>query len=370
MSDDEDTDTRDDIVTGTASPAKGSGFFAVDRKQWPRVCGLGMNAAVAYLVLARGSDRSNRRTTWSANAIADRTSVSRRRAHAAIDALAAAGIVRQSKGGARPAYELPSVLGVMPKRKGKTAAADTDEPAAWVWLPNTLVDGLPEAPGASPLERVRQTGDVMILRLLVDLYGAHELRDDGGIDRRIAWHPHESQVLGEYAQYRLIAFTPDKYRHCGAGKHPVVDTHKVVPGTKGGAADSWGPFWERWNVLEQLGLVQWSTVLWEAAAPDAEPIHPLNGPEPDEHRIGIAAHNAALGMLETIGVLEVPPRAWLVPVLKHFTKAAAIGIARLRYRPHTTATAAWFSDLKERAVEHEARYLELTNQLSAVGYGR
>jgi hypothetical protein len=30
-----------------------SGFFAVDRRTWAHVCGLGLNAAVAYLVLAR-----------------------------------------------------------------------------------------------------------------------------------------------------------------------------------------------------------------------------------------------------------------------------------------------------------------------------
>jgi hypothetical protein len=29
---------------------KAHGFFAVDRRTWARVCGLGLNGAVAYLV--------------------------------------------------------------------------------------------------------------------------------------------------------------------------------------------------------------------------------------------------------------------------------------------------------------------------------
>lgn len=346
--------------TDTTRATTGQGFFAVDAQQWPRVCELGMNATVAYLVLARGSDRSNRRTTWSANAIADRTSVSRRRSRAAIDALAAAGIVRQSKGGARPAYELPTVLRTMPKRNG-----DTDEPAAWVWLPNALVDGLAGVEGASPLERVRQTGDVMTLRLLVDLYGAHELRDDGGIDRRIVWQPFTRQVLGEYAEYRILAFTTEHLTRCG--NHPVVSAHLTSPTAADRKAKrhEWSMFWDRWGALEQLGLVQWSTVLWDAETPDAEPIHPLGGPELDEYRIGRAAQRAAVSMMETIGVHQAPRDAWLVPVLRHFTRATVIGIARLRYRHHTTATAAWFATLKNRAAEHEARYLALAHQLSA-----
>jgi hypothetical protein len=42
----------------SASDRRG-GFFAVDRRAWARACGLGMNAAVAYLVLARGTGGDN-----------------------------------------------------------------------------------------------------------------------------------------------------------------------------------------------------------------------------------------------------------------------------------------------------------------------
>ncbi len=52
------------------SEAKGTGrFFAIYKDQWPKVCALGLNPAVAYLVMACGTGRDNRRTVWSVNAI-------------------------------------------------------------------------------------------------------------------------------------------------------------------------------------------------------------------------------------------------------------------------------------------------------------
>lgn len=44
-------------------------FFAVDARSWPRVCELGMPAAVSYLVLACGSGGDQTTTRWSVDAI-------------------------------------------------------------------------------------------------------------------------------------------------------------------------------------------------------------------------------------------------------------------------------------------------------------
>ena len=41
------------------------GFFAIDRRAWARVCALGLNAAVAYLVVACGTGGDNRTTSLS-----------------------------------------------------------------------------------------------------------------------------------------------------------------------------------------------------------------------------------------------------------------------------------------------------------------
>ena len=85
---------------------KTSGFFAVDRRTWARVCGLGLNRAVAYLVLTCGTGKSNRESAWSVTAIEKYTGVSRSRAHDAVSALVKDGVVRKLREGTRPKYEL------------------------------------------------------------------------------------------------------------------------------------------------------------------------------------------------------------------------------------------------------------------------
>jgi hypothetical protein len=53
---------------------------------------------------------------------------------------------------------------------------------------------------------------------------------------------------------------------------------------------------------------------------------------------------------------------FLVPVLRHIANVQVIGIARLRYRPHTRITAAWWADLNANAEKHLARYGQLFQQ--------
>jgi len=79
---------------------------------------------------------------------------------------------------------------------------------------------------------------------------------------------------------------------------------------------------------------------------EAEIIHPyaIRGGEPAERELAATAELAAQTML-TEGQL-----AWsqdegyhLVPVLNHIANATMVEVFRLKYRPHTTATAAWYA---------------------------
>ena len=86
------------------------------------VCGLGMNPAIAYLVLARGTGGDNRTTKWSANAIEQRTGISRSRAAKAIADLERAKAVVRDPASKRdrpkykiaPAHEIPGCEGFPP----------------------------------------------------------------------------------------------------------------------------------------------------------------------------------------------------------------------------------------------------------------
>ena len=53
----------------------GKGFFRVDRRAWAKVCELGMNPAVAYLVLACGTGKDHRGTSWSVQAVQKYTGI-------------------------------------------------------------------------------------------------------------------------------------------------------------------------------------------------------------------------------------------------------------------------------------------------------
>jgi hypothetical protein len=82
-------------------------FFAIDRRRWAQITALGINPATAYLVLACGSGRDQRTTSWSCHAVETYTGISRTRAKTAVQALVAAEAVRvTSNKASHPQYEI------------------------------------------------------------------------------------------------------------------------------------------------------------------------------------------------------------------------------------------------------------------------
>jgi hypothetical protein len=241
-------------------------FFAVDRRTWAMAFDtVGLYAALAYLVLARGSLADMRTTSWSAEAINHRTRLNWRQAKEAIGKLIGAGLIRQDKGGSKPRYYvMPAHLiqgcegfiappltpaekdlhgrmrkarnkdltiaisgqeykiacdlalkGYAAKRHGgsdyswwsalnpKTAEVET--PPEWIWLPNALVDGVSgETP---PIEVVRESGRPTALRLLVDLYGAQSLAENDGVHWRQLRKYYERERVGQQGIYVVWGFT-------------------------------------------------------------------------------------------------------------------------------------------------------------------
>jgi hypothetical protein len=105
------------------SSRRGTGeFFAIDRRVWAHVCKLGMNAAIAYLVIARGTGGDNRTSKWSVFSIERRTGISRGRAATAIGELERSQVLVRdpaSKPGRpkykiTPAHEIPGCEGFPP----------------------------------------------------------------------------------------------------------------------------------------------------------------------------------------------------------------------------------------------------------------
>jgi len=388
--------------------AKG-GFFAVDSRIWPKICELGINEPVAYLVQARGTGRDNRTTAWSVESIERYTGISRHRAAAAVKNLQAKEFTRLLRGGTKPKYELIPYADPMktlrrelspleqyvvdriargeeidePREKqaayraatkGWLAADGTgrlairSEPKAEadrIWLPNDLVTGaLGEIP---PLELVRQTQDPMTLRLFIEMYHSQNLREDGGVSRRFMWKYYDRVKIGEYAHFPVWGFYGGS--EWVNWENSLTSPHRREKLTKEEIAAGQNPgvdFFRRTAQLSDIGLMEWVPHLIESAEQSGEIIHPLGigQSESIEDRLGRSAHETGRALL-TEGQYDWAANNGihqLVPVPRHIANVQMVGIGRLRYRPHTRMTSAWWADLNANAEKHLARYAEIATR--------
>lgn len=319
-------------------PDPGAGFFAVGVDTFVRSCGLGLNPASALLVLARGSGRDNITTKWSAQAVAARLGMRWRSAKEAIEALEGGRIVKRDKDSSRPRYTI--------QRKGRD-----------VWLPNALMDGV--ASETPPIARLRQTQDVMALRLLVELYGSQNLREDGGISPTVFRWRYERERLGEYGQYIVWRFFDGTLS--ASHRKQILKPHFVKEDES-----SDYPFWSRHEVLHWLGLLEWVPYLYEGQ--DGEPIHALNckGSIADETALYSSCTEAATRCLTEWQLDRLAKDGGIVaPVPRHIGQAALIGIGRLRYRPRTKLTGAWWVNHVTRCREFAASYDAIAQETPA-----
>lgn len=360
-------------------------FFRIDRRTWAKVCALGMREAVAYLVLAKFSGRDNRTTAASTNAVEKYTGISRSVAKQTLLNLRTAKVLVQTQGGTRPRYDIVSWDEVAPRpsmtateqraytiiESGEQPESEKDIGAActllskgwtqrdpegrfaladegnYIWLPNSLVE--PGPAFTSPVDRLRQTGDVMTLRLLVDLYHHHGLVEDGGVSRRVMYAAYEAAELGEKGIYRVVDFQRPTQAVCPV---PTMLAHST-----GANGAGWGKdLWRRLEDIKTLRLLEWIPCLCEddaASDPDATVVHALDG---DEHARGVwrAAQGAAYELLpDSYG------HGYVLPIAKHQRRFAVVGIARLTHRPWTRLTSQWWSEHVTRCAGWASLYQQL-----------
>jgi hypothetical protein len=302
------------------------GFFAVGAPQWQKACSEGMNTAVALLTLARGTGKDNRTTSWSADSVYRHTGMSWRRARVAIVGMEIVGLLEVIGKGKRPRYRL---------------AIDTDR---LIWIPNELVTGA--ADEKPPLTLLRQTQEVDLLELLIGLYGEHDLTGDGGLPRRLLYQPYSREQVMTHKQFTVYGFSIEDVRHC-RHEGPLAKYGKRPKGQS----------WQHLAMLERLGLIEWVSYLAESDNQHAELIHPLSG--------DAAADEVAEAAIDFVSSLPGgyafvgDSYDYVLPVLNHLMNAAVVGVARLRYRPKTSRTAAWFGQHREDCKKAVSAYRNL-----------
>ena len=176
-------------------------------------------------------------------------------------------------------------------------------------------------------------------------------RDDGGVGRHVVHGRWEREQVGQQGEYVVWGF-PNRQSQYVWWKDEVTTCHRrdnVSAKEKKQGITTATDFFRRFGTLTDLGLIEWVTYLCESQDPDAEIIHPFgwgpsNSPQLQD-QIGLAAHQAGCALL-TEGQCEFVVREELrvCPVRRHFAEATLVDIARLTYRPRTSATSQWWEE--------------------------
>lgn len=305
-----------------------NGFFAIGLAEWREACALGLNPAAAFLVLACGTGRDNQTTAWSANAVQEYAGISWVRAKPAIEQLEKAGLLLRAENSTttKPRYKL---------------RISDDR----IWLPKSIV--MPLAGEVPALARIRQVQDVMTLRLFVELYYSQNLAADGGLSRSIYYHRYEKSVFCEHGQYTVLGFDPKEGWVSWATEITKVHRIEVTKAEEKAGKSPAQDFFKRIGTLRDLGLLEYAACLFESDDETAEILFPVDGPTSIESAVHTMAEVAAARLLPEWRLAE-NPHQYLIPVYRHQEKAQLYGIYRLRHRPHTSLTGAWWSTLQER----------------------
>lgn len=309
-------------------------FFAIGKAQWAEACKLGMNPAIAFLVLARGTGGDNSTTSWSAEAVRKNTGIAWVRADDAIKVLEKNRLASRAPKTGRPSRKLS-----FPK----------DEDAV-LWLPNSLVDGV--GGKSSPIERLRRTQNVAYLQSFVDLYGEHNLASECGLPRALVWQRFYRAHVFDHGQFRFYGFSSGGSSCYSKGPLERFQVDKKPEGEY--------PSWAFLETLERLGILEVVHYVAEGDSSDSELKHALTGDElADEVK-------AALD-----GVIERFEGAWqakkvesrsfdyVIPAPRDYAPPAVVGIYRLVFRPWTSLTTTWWATHTEACEHYAAIYAAL-----------
>lgn len=302
-------------------------FFAVDPDQFEAAANLGMNAGLAFLVIACGTGKDNRTSAWSAEAVRRYAGIAWNRANLAIDALKKADIVAATTSKARPRYKLPK--------------PDHDR---LIWIPNQLVTAA--ASEECPLVRIRRTHELDVLRVLVRMYAVHDLQNEGGIPRQMLWGSYTRDRIAEHGANVIYGFNYE------------TDTASNSPILAGIERERW---WSTLRLLGSTSLLQHIPWLFDGDHDEAEPIHPLGGdPAADSilDSLGRYLEWAEEAFPSVAGVRD--DFEWIIPVHHSYPKATIIRVFRLRYWPHAAYSLAGMATTAESIRNAIISYESLT----------
>lgn len=343
---------------------RGSRFFAIGREVWEQLWRVEtvnrLNLVSVYLVLLAGTGSDHRLTKWSARACEEHVGIGKPRAKQAIEELIRHRLVVRTDASSRlmPQYQLPPL-------------GRDEEP---IFLPVQLVTGF--GSDTPILRRVRETGDALLLRMLVDLYGLLQLdvthgvpiaslREEPGKDRPI----RKVFEVGVHAVWAI----PSSSMLFAGGEWIAV--HKISSKDN---QEAWGSFWGRVRMLKSIGAIWYEPWIFDSENIDAEPLFPIDfgfqyqTRESDEvtelTRIINAASEALVG--ERVHILERHSGDLLVVLPVHHQKPSIRGVVRLRVEADTPGRRLAYGKRVRAVAAYTDAYKNLIIDIEAEQYNR
>lgn len=401
--------SKTDGALGATSrkPKQRGQFFIVDVPTFVAVCKLGdVDAAAAYLILAAGTGPDNRTTTWSREAINQRTGLNWRKADTAITKLVVGGFAQWlTPGGApRPRLALPllETRQPLPPRLQKLAERITngdvlksaqdlrdanlgselgwfgqtegqwflrsERPMVKAYLPKSLAgDETGKAmAGRSTIDNIRKARDPMALQLLVELYAKQDLAEFGGVDRqafRKDFKRVKAHATGKYQIWRFDQSSQWVRFEEGLSHHAPERTEAEW---RAGIYDG-RDFFRRVEILEDAGALEWVYYLAEDDSYTSNHIYPVavvrHGKivwDELESIVGSFATRAASALYAKAALAreseDEMPGEFLLPAERMLRGAALVGVPRLRHRAKTSNAGRWRADLGQVAAETIAEF--------------
>lgn len=233
--------------------------MVLHRPIWEKLCAAKttnrMNLVTAFLVLLAGTGSDHRLTKWSAKACEEHAGMGKPRAKQAIEELIELKLLERTDASTTmtPQYRLPEV----------------PRDAEPIYLPKQIITGLGDA--TPIIRRLRETGDFLALRMLLDLYGMIETDATNGVSIE---HFREGRVDDVSA-----------HKVCEAGVNAVWAM--PLPSSMGGSGDwvmahktkdrdPWAVFWERVELLKKIGAIWFEPWVFHGSSVDAEPLFPID----------------------------------------------------------------------------------------------
>jgi len=375
------------IQAPASTSEPGQGFFAVDPISAECAFQRGMNAGIAYLVLARFSQRDNVITGAGAQAVRKYGGMSQYRSQRAILDLEHTGLLSPVGQAYRRSLTMLSEVAHQGKITDRQAevirrvangtdpihrSRDPDYAIAMslvakgamfrsavgrfclperilTWLPNCFVDGL-DNEYESPLMRLRHLSDPCLGILLVNVYRHTDLAENCGIHwnkYRQKWTRH---TVGQQGKFTVYGFTKGQQTVWPIMGKPFLTGERGDDDRDLGADD----FFDAWELLDDTGFIETVPHIVESDGAEAMPLFPYGaygrGTEIEQ---GLAENLHAIArQMVTDGQYKhacksVGKDVRLCALPSHYRQVQMIGIARPVFRAHTQNTAAWVANFQK-----------------------